>query len=155
MKKTQQEWLELLWHSHLHEDSMEADQTSRLEYLAKAVFGIWTYDGEKDEEFAGRAVEVALTISNKTTFDYIKEPGQYRWYLLLCHFPFFADRIEWGCSIRGAWWRSYEGIKFQSCSLWEISPKSQTQLHEEMTFDEKGWQAFIDAVCEYAQGERP
>lgn len=76
----------------------------RLEYLSDYIFNFTTYDGEMAELFACKALEVCAAISNRTTFDYIKDAEQYRWYLVMCNMPFFSDKLEWGTSIRGAWW---------------------------------------------------
>lgn len=145
--KSKAEWLTILSESHALVDSYndEQTQTSRLEYLASAVFGINTYDGEMDGLLSAKAVEVCHAVSGKTTFEYIKDPDKYQWYLIMCHLPFFADRIEWGSSIRGAWWTAYEGIAFESCLLFD----GDSQLHEPIKFTERGWEEFIDAVVEY------
>lgn len=52
--------------------------------------------------FARKAVEVCAAINDRQTFDYINDPNDYLWYLLMCNMPFFAERLECGISIRGA-----------------------------------------------------
>lgn len=146
-KNTKNGWLRIISESHSYEDLLLGDSRSRLDFLAGAVFGIYAYDSEKDEEFAARAVEVSRAISGRTTFDYIKDENQYRWFLALCHFPFFSNRIEWGTSLRGAWWDSHQGITFQSCSLFD----GEFQMADEIYFDEDEWLSFISAVCDYAE----
>lgn len=122
----------------------EDGELSRLEYLSEYIFGFSTYDTEKAEEFAQRAVEVCAAISGRATLGYIEDSIRYRWYLLMCNMPFFADRIEWGTSILGAWWNS--PLKLQSLGLW----LDGEQLSEEMEFSADEWEAFIAAVVEFA-----
>lgn len=83
----------------------ECAPRSRLAYLADYIFTFTTYDDDVSEIFAHYAVEVCEAITNKATFEYIKDPERYRWFLLMCNMPFFAERIDWGTSVRGAFWR--------------------------------------------------
>ncbi|HBO5586088.1 hypothetical protein FA071_04395 [Pseudomonas aeruginosa] len=147
--RRKEEWIKIFEESHQISDSFGCEIRSRLGYLASAIFGIGTYDSDMDELMAWRAIEVCKAISNRTTFDYIKDTENYRWYLIMCHLPFFADRIDWGGSIRGAWWSSYEGIRFESCDLYS----GDAQMCDEIVFDEEGWDAFIKAVIEYGSKE--
>lgn len=78
--------------------------TTKFEYLSSFVFDFTTYDEDMDETFVVSALVVCDAISNRTTFDYIKTPENYLWYLLLMNTPFFADQTSWGTSIRGAFW---------------------------------------------------
>lgn len=123
--------------------------SSRLEYLSDFIFDFTTYDGEMSELFASKALEVCEAISNRTTYDYIKEPESYRWFLLMCNMPFFADRIEWGTSIRGAWWGGPPGelIEFSSSGLF----LDGEQVTEPLRFTDAEWSAFIAAVLTFAR----
>lgn len=145
--RSKADWLRILRESHAESDDFSGYRTSNLEYLAGAIFGINTYDGGMDHLMAGKAIEVCRAISGKATFEYIKNAGDYQWYLVMCHLPFFAERINWGSSIRGAWWDSYGGVKLQSCMLYD----GGAQLHEPMNFTEKGWEEFISAVISYGE----
>lgn len=130
-----------------YEETSYSDQVDRLYYLSEYIFNFTTYDSEMAELFARRALEVCAAINNGTTFDYIKDAEQYRWYLVMCNMPFFADRIEWGTSVRGAWWMT--GIKFDSCGLW-LDGK---QLYEPMEFTNLQWREFIAALLAF--GAKP
>lgn len=125
---------------------------SRLDYLGDHIFNFTTYDGEISELFARKAVDVCAAINNHTTFDYIRDDAEnYRWYLLMCNMPFFAERLEWGTSIRGAWWGARTGkqIEFQSCGLW----MGDEQLTDTLKFSADEWKRFIAAVIEFAAPE--
>lgn len=134
-----------LEHSYANEDYTGCD--SRLEYLALHIFGFTTYDSEMDQLFARKAVEVCAAITHRTTFDYIEDPTNYTWYLVMCNMPFFANRIEWGTSIRGAWWDSSQ--KIDSCGFY-IDGK---QVTDEQHMDDEDWERFMEAVIEFAAPE--
>lgn len=141
---------DLLEHSFEVEKTNECFPTSRLEYLANYIFDFTTYDIEMDRLFAEKAVEVCAAINGNKTFEYIKDSENYRWYLLMCNMPFFLERLEWGTSIRGAWWgRVNKKIEFQSCGIWD----GDNQLHEKMELDHEEWKKFIAAVIEFAASE--
>ena len=143
------DYLELLKHSFTVEtETSECPPSSRLDYLGDGVFDFITYESEMSELFAAKAVEVCAAINDSKTFDYIKDAEQRKWYLLMCNLPFFADRLEWGTSIRGAWWGGKPGkqIEFQSCSLWIGDEKCA----DTMAFSRDEWRRFIAAVIDFA-----
>jgi hypothetical protein len=127
------------------------DPVGRLEYLSDYIFDFTTYDGEMAELFASKALEVCSAISDSTTFEYIKDTEQYRWYLVMVNMPFFADKLEWGTSVRGAWWAEppHGRIKFDSCGLW----LDGRQLYEPMEFTTDQWREFIAAVLAFGAAE--
>lgn len=99
-------YLKLLVDSYEESRLMECPPESRTEFLAVYLFDFTTYDSGMDELLGEKAVEVFRVISERKTFEYIADQEQYRWYIIMCNMPFFAARLEWGSSIRGAWWDS-------------------------------------------------
>jgi len=82
----------------------EADLT-RPSYISEHIFDLAVYDGELAELFGGNCLLVAKAITDRTTFEFIKQSEEhYRTYIITCNLPFFASRIDWGGSVRGAWW---------------------------------------------------
>jgi len=138
------DYLKLLNYSFQTERSFREYPISRLEYLADYIFDCLTEDGEVSELFARKAIEVENSITSKTTFNYIQNPDDYRWFLIMCNFPFFSSRIDYGTSVRGAWWK--DGITLQSCGLWE----GEDQLTE-LKFSDKEWKEFMMAVSEFSE----
>lgn len=128
-----------------YEAIASADPIGRLEYLSDYVFDFTTYDSAMSELFARKALEVCAAVSDATTFDYIKDSGQYRWFLLMVNMPFFANRLDWGTSIRGAWWQ-HDDTEFSSCGLWD----GEKQMDDTMTLTGKQWREFIAAVRAFA-----
>jgi hypothetical protein len=55
------------------------------------------------ELLAEKAVEVCEAILGKTTFDFIQGQENYKWYIVLSNMLFFQSKIDWGTSVRGAW----------------------------------------------------
>jgi len=142
----------LLEHSYtMTAETVECRPETRLEYLGDHIFDFTTYDGEMSSQFALKAVEVCAAINDGTTFDYIKDAENYRWFLLMCNMPFFSDKLEWGMSIRGAWWGAMPGeqIEFQSCGLW----MGDEQLTDTLKFSADEWKKFIAAVVDFAEVE--
>jgi hypothetical protein len=121
------------------------DHISRLEYLSEYIFDFTTYDGEMAELFARKALEVCAAISDGKTFDYIKDADDSRWFLWMCNTPFLVSRLEWGTSIRCAWW-DLHGTELSTCGLWS----GGVQITEPLTFNEKQWREFIAALISFA-----
>lgn len=76
----------------------------KADWIAEEVFDLTAYDSDIAAEMGSASMEVFKAITEKTTFDYIKDPEKYRQYLRVVNWPFFIKRLNWGTSIRGAWW---------------------------------------------------
>lgn len=140
------DYLKLLNRGYENVKSWREAGISKLEYLSTDIFNFTTYDGEMDELFAKKALEVCTAITRKQTFEYQKDPENYKWYLIMCNMPFFSGKLEWGTSIRGAWWNLYNGIfKLESCGLFDEFDEQLMSL----TFDEKQWNEFIKAMNDF------
>jgi len=116
--------------------------TSKKEFLSEEIFNFTTYDGFVSEILATKALEVCKAINRRTTFEYIKDEANYVSYILMCNTPFFSERIEWGCSIRGAWWD--HDITLESCGLYE----NDEQLLK-VDFTKEEWEQFIEALLKF------
>ena len=136
-----------LEHSFLIESESDEGLT-RLAYLSDHIFDFTTYDSEIGEFLAIKALEVCAAISSKTTFDYIKDVENYRWYIVMVNMPFFMPRLEWGTSIRGAWWDHKEQA-LESCGLWRDDDQVLSAR-----FTELEWLAFIEAMQQFVQKEK-
>lgn len=85
-------------------EEMECPPETKMEFLGAHIFDFTTYDGEIDVLFAERMIEVLESILKRTTFDYQKESEEkYINYLLMVNMPFLKGKLDWGGSIRGAW----------------------------------------------------
>lgn len=140
-------YAQLLNDGFLEDQSSENPSGSRVEYLAKHVFDFTTYDSDMDELLGRKAVEVCRAVNDRATLDYIKVPDDYRWYVVMCNMPFFAPRLDWGTSIRGAWW-SFDQPPLTSCGLYE----GQLQIIQ-IEFAEGEWLDFIASLLEFSSIE--
>ena len=84
---------------------MECPPETKMEFLGSKIFYFTTYDGAIDVLFAEKMVEVLECILNRTTFEYQEE--KYINYLTMVNMPFLSNKLEWGTSIRGAWFDDY------------------------------------------------
>ena len=123
-------------------------QSTRLSFLGDYIFDFTTYDSEWSEIFAKRAIEVCESISNKTTFESFEEPGRYRWFLIMINMPFFSQRINWGTSVRGAWWESPPDLVYQSSGLFIGDEQFCSHM-----FTTKQWCEFIAAIIEFGRAQ--
>lgn len=83
---------------------------SRLSFIGNYIFDFTTYDDEMDELLASKMLEVIDCILNNKTFDYHRhgeDKENYTNYIIMVNMPFLKDKIEWGTSIRGAWFDEY------------------------------------------------
>lgn len=81
------------------------------DYLAEAIFDISTYESEVQEKLVTWCIESCRAILNRKTFEFISEPENNFAYLTVLQFSFFQRKIEWGTSIRGAWFNLEKGSK--------------------------------------------
>ena len=63
----------------------------------------------------------------------------------MCNMQFFAGRLNWGGSIRGAWW---DTNKLESCGLYE-GEEQVLALH----FTRQEWAEFAKALVVFARGD--
>lgn len=77
---------------------------TRAAWLATYLFDVDTYDDDMGEWFTDIMLATARAVSERATFEFIKDRTRYRDYLTAVNLPFFVGRLEWGGSIRGAWW---------------------------------------------------
>ena len=124
----------------------QLEETSRLEWAADNVFDITTYDSGMSELFASVAIDVCQSISDNKTFDLIADNHRHTWYLMMCNLPFFADRIEWGTSIRGARWRA-DMKPLSSCGIFDEDGEQVAGIE----FERGEWKPFISALIDFTR----
>ena len=139
------DYAEVLEKSYEDMREFQDENLSRLEYLAEHIFDFATYEDYMAELFATKMVEVCQAISDKTTFDYIDTDEGRMWYLLMVNMPFLAGRLDWGTSIRGAWW-DLDGQNLHSCGLLGADGKQQC----EWRFTPEEWEGFFEGIIAFA-----
>ena len=91
-------------------EKTECPPHNKMAFIGSYIFNFTTYDGSMDELFATKMIEVIDCIVNNKTFDYHKSGENklnYINYLTMVNMPFLKEMIEWGGSIRGAWFDEY------------------------------------------------
>lgn len=84
------------------------DQKSKYEWVATEMFGLTTYDSDLDERFVKDIIEVCKVILEKRNFEYIEaSEDNYIKYILVCQLLDSFHWLNWGTSIRGAWFDGY------------------------------------------------
>lgn len=140
-------WLDLLKSSKKSVEEFGHEPMSNLEYLCDQIFDVTTYDSGQSELIGKKCVEVSIAITKKETFEYIKDEANYTWYLMLCNIDFFAKRIDWGGSIRGAWWDTYHGTELNTCGMFD----SEGEYVLDIKFTRDEWDEFIMACAAFAE----
>lgn len=139
------DYLKLLERSWIAEQNSRGEDISRLEYLSREIFDFTTYDSAMDELFAEKACSVCCSITSGKTFDFISDAENYQWFLVMCNMPFFSGRLNWGTSIRGAWWEVCE-TEIRSCGLVDEIGNQILSLK----FSCEEWNKFIEAIVEFS-----
>jgi len=132
------EYLDLLEYSF-----SQTEKYNRFSYLSNYIFDFTTYSTVMDKQLVIMALATCTTISERTNFDYIKKNELS--YILMCNMPFIADKIEWGTSIRGAWWDSNSYI-LRSCGIWNDGKQVFNKTIE-------NWDDFIKAMVLFIRKE--
>lgn len=74
-------------------------------FLSNVIIGLTTYDYDLDLKFGKIILETLNAIQNRKTFEYIRDESNYEKYIISCNF--IKDWLDWGSSIRGAWFDFY------------------------------------------------
>lgn len=77
------------------------------EWAASDIFELATYDGSIDRLFVKKIIEVCKVILDNKTYEYISVEENYIPYLIVCQLLYNFNWIDWGTSIRGAWFNDY------------------------------------------------
>lgn len=105
----------------------EVPPISKLDFLGEYIFNFTTYDSKVSELFAKKMIEVIECIYNKTTFDYQKNENNYFNYLTMVNMPFLQGMLEWGTSIRGAWFDTNNKKEFYFMEIDLQVPTKETE----------------------------
>ena len=79
----------------------------KLIFLSSEILGLTTYDTGLDVEFGSMVLETMKHIQNRTTFEYIEDEENYKKYIMSVNL--IVEWLDWGTSIRGAWFNEYNG----------------------------------------------
>lgn len=139
------DYLELLKESFKEEKKSDSD-LDRYQYLSDHIFDFTTYDRVAARRMGEVALSVCLAITDRKTFSYIEDKGNYADYLNCVNMVFFMNKLEWGTSIRGAWWDFSGNKEFEldSCGLY----KDGEQILN-IKFNREEWDLFVYAMRDF------
>lgn len=83
-------------------------QGSKFAWIGNDIFDFTTYDDGISSLLAGRMIDVCRCILEGTTFKYQElNDEHYLNFLIMVNMPFLQGKLNWGGSIRGAWFDEY------------------------------------------------
>lgn len=88
---------------------------SKTKYIASYIFNIASYDDDIEKDITNDLLQVVNAISYWKTFEYIKKcKDNHKNYIIMCNLLDKDNLIEWGTSIRGAWFQINEHKLFDN-----------------------------------------
>lgn len=102
----------------------------KLMFLAEILFGIETDDSALSVMLGKDILEVINIIKKGLTFDYIKSEDNYKRYIIIANILNKLDWIEWGTSIRGAWFDEYGEYNFVNGEICYVDSISFDELDD-------------------------
>lgn len=149
---TKEQWAEWLEKMHVKMDDMDSGGRTRYE-TAASVLDITTYDSDMDKIMVDMMMPTLLAIGDKTTFELVEgSPEQYKDFIITVNLPICERRLNWGTSIRGAWWcldNPFDphdgtlGVGGTPCDLIEAEPIKKGE--------EESFVNFLNALNEFIQ----
>lgn len=97
------DYKEILDIAYRKQKETECPPDNKFVFVGDYIFDFTTYDGSMSSFMAKLMLDVCGTILNGHTFKYVENKTNYLNYLLMVNMPFLEEKIEWGTSIRGAW----------------------------------------------------
>lgn len=102
----------------------------KLIFLAEVLFGIETDDNSLSLKFGEDILEVIDVIKKGSNREYIKSEDNYKKYIIVANILSKLDWIEWGVSIRGAWFSEYGEYNFVNGGLCYVDNISFGELDD-------------------------
>lgn len=99
-----EEWLEILNKAYKEDSEYETHPDSKKEWLVSTIFQCGSYSSEVDEKICDIFVSVCFAITKKETFEYVEDFERYVNYTMVANSSFMFNMLDWGTSLRGAWW---------------------------------------------------
>ena len=141
------ELLERSYKIEKEEHSLSNNGYSVHEYSSDYIFEFTTYSEDISKYLVEVAIDVCQAITDRKTFEFILNYDREIWFITMCNMDFFESKIDWGCSIRGAWWDVCDSdpIVIESCGLFDEKEEQILSL----SLNECEWALFIKSVLEF------
>lgn len=135
-----------------------SDEYIKYEWAAFHVFDLTTYDSDLDKFFVEAIIEVCRAIHERKTFEYIRDGSNYKRFILVCQMLDKFHWIEWGTSIRGAWFDAEHGPHIKSKVIvdedewwgpgYDMNGDMERHTIEAVPFTEENLMALIEFIEE-------
>jgi hypothetical protein len=138
--KLYEKWIKYENDSYTENETLDtyfSEQGKKCIFLSSAIVGIITDDDDLSAEFGKMILDTLVQIKNRTTFEYIKDEINHKNFILSCNF--IRSWLEWGTSIRGAWFNTPDGEIITAESFSNINYEEESI---KITDDFMNW--FID-----------
>lgn len=139
-------YLEQLEYNYAESEKMNEYSNSKLEWLGEFLFDFIAYDPEITELFSKKMIEVCQVITDRKTFEYQENEDNYLWYMIMVNMSFLQNKLNWGTSIRGAWWGIYDSFVVPHGILSFDYNHSDTTIH-----GLENWNNFINSLSVFTQ----
>jgi hypothetical protein len=124
---------------------------TKYEWAANLVFNLTTYDGSLDELFVKKIIEICKVILDGKNYEYIRDENNYKDFILVCQLLHNFDWINWGTSIRGAWFERGSRARYllenYSASQY-IDDEWREKGHPDIPFSEENLRLLIEFIEE-------
>lgn len=94
-----------LYDAHYTDYILSTCDTTKYEWAASEIFDLCTYDGDLDERFVKTILEVCKIILENRNYEAIRDDNFYPKFIIVCNLLDHKKWIDWGSSIRGAWFQ--------------------------------------------------
>ena len=127
-------------------ESMGGQKISKYEWASSEIFNLTTYDGSIDEMLVKHIIEICKVIMNRNNFEYIRNEANYITYILVCQLLDRFHWINWGTSIRGAWFET--GIDAQQTPIIDTNLSVDKHGCDKVSFTYDNLKALIEFMEE-------
>ena len=114
VKKSFEDFSNFYSYNEITDDLVE----QKMIYLSRDIIGYITYDFGLDIEIGYNILEVLKIIRDRNNFEYIEDKDKYKNYIFVANL--IKSWLDWGSSIRGAWFDFYDGKMIYSETLCNI-----------------------------------
>lgn len=122
---------QILDEAYAESKGYECSPSTKMEFVGDTIFDFVTYSGEMDKLFASRMIEVIECILSGNQFEYQAISDEnYVNYITMVNMPFLIDKLDWGTSIRGAWFDEYcvDKSPYEIGTIGIIVPKNEIKI---------------------------
>ena len=119
----------------LHDSQGGDPATAAHSFLAENVFDFTLYDTAKDVQWCMEMLSVIRAILTGTTSEMFRDPASEEVYLKMVNMPFMDGLLEWGGSIRGAWFDTAGDKRFFEFGNVAIVARSDIKVFMEVLLE--------------------